>query len=134
MPTTLDLSTLDPATLPASAELDALVAEWRGWKRGSNWYGTNVADGWIKGPRTMVFDWSPSTNPAHAGEARREAEYWEIERTPWVKSWGVYCRVYVDESWFTGSCGPEEVNGDKGRAEALATCRAIAAAMKARKL
>lgn len=121
----LDLRTIDPATVPASPELDALIAEqWMRWNKAtpkdSCWYWTDTA-----GKRLHSHLWSPSTNPAHAGEARRKAEYSQVihhnDRT----------HVQVDSHFVTVYL--TETNGDKGKAEALATCRAIVAVLKAAK-
>ena len=126
----LDLNTIDSATVPASPELDALIAEkWMGWRK-------------LESLREQVFeevgghyhyihrDWSPSTNPAHAGEARRKADASSLSHS------GVAAKCVLigdhagrgDAFW---ECGYSETNGDKGKAEALATCRAIVAGLKA---
>lgn len=76
---------------------------------------------WLKG-------WSPSTHPAHAGEARRVKKY-----VATLVSDGVGWRFsfYTEYGFFAGGCRISETNGDKGAAEALAICRAILAAMQA---
>lgn len=133
------LTDLGPATLPSSAELDALIAEkWMEWSAVCS---SGVLLGWhdsegeyrshMKG---NARQWSPSTNPAHAGEARREARAWTL----WSflgadgETAGFQCYVNVG-GWktFGGRCEISETNGDKGRAEALATTRAIVAALQA---
>ena len=123
----VDLHTLDPTTLQAGPEADALVAEWRGWKlvsSGNKW--SAIQEYWVApdGSRVAKNQWSPSTNPAHAGEARREAD------RCWVQSDALRYSVWLGGCW--AHCWLEEVNGDKCLAEALATTRAIAEVMKAK--
>ncbi len=116
----LDLNTIDPATVPASPELDALIAEkWMGWKKGHRnaWVGL---DGSFRAWRGL---WSPSTNLAHAGEVRMKAERWELTGY----TLGVQCDIGTSSSVVCF----HETNDDKGKAEALATCRAIVEALKA---
>ena len=126
----LDLNSIDPATIPASLELDALIAgeKWMGWHRDYSLSQTH-SEYWRdeKNLCRPLLQWSPSTNPAHAGEARREADL------NGVKHHGL-CTVkafVVANSDLDGHCDYSETNGDKGKAEALATCRAIVEALKA---
>jgi len=133
---TLDPSTLDPATLPASAELNALIAEWCEWEL----IGYNGDDAiWEDNEGTIVWNgpFRPSTNPAHAGEARRQACASQVHQEGYGAVM-VHIQTSVPPwpgagSYYSGYCDCAETTGDKGKAEALATCRAIAAAAKARK-
>lgn len=133
----IDLLTLDPATLQASPELDALIAEkWMGWHKepGFNpWFDKDSSFAHAGG-------WSSSTNPANAGEARRKAGRWRLELgmhvTPIASDgWdlGIMCVLWPDGSGrgISASCAFPETDGDKALAEALATTRAIVAAMQA---
>ena len=140
----IDLESVDPATLQPGSELDTLIAEkWMGWRRGGecNRYWAPITGTHLDYSRS-ISNWSPSTNPAHAGEARRKAEHWLIETYKWIRytdsAQGDAIRVELypdekkrfEEEW-SGDCQLSEINGDKGAAEALATCRAIVAKLKA---
>ncbi len=123
----MNLHDLDSATLQPSAELDALIAEkWMGWRRGPNiggrhrcWHGADAVGVY------RVSEWSPSTNPAHAGEARRKARSSKIVHAH------NGCRCVINEGEGATTVGYRETNGDKGKAEALVTCRATIAALQA---
>jgi hypothetical protein len=134
----MNLQDLDPATLMPSAVRDALIArEWMGWTRAANTRdmepGEFVAENgnvWMWVADGLVT-WSPSTNPTHAGEARRKAF-----------SWGLHTDLAEEGSidaitcWLGdvyGLCRVSETDGNVGKAEALATCRAIVAVLQARK-
>ncbi len=123
----LDLNTINPETVLASPELDALIAEkWMGWTRSSH------GDYWLTGEDVRTaYTFEPSTNPAHAGEARRKAKWFSVEASPLDgEPLGITCWINRQSS---GGCWYDETNGDKGKAEALATCRAIVEALKAAK-
>lgn len=129
--TTLDLETLDPAPLKAGAETDALISEWMGWEIETHDGKPPHVHPWgDRGRWRWLVDWSPSTDPAHAGEAMRKAD--------WSSCIHVKHRVAAGVEFggicYYGTCDYSEVTGDteeeiKGKAQALATCRAIAAAM-----
>ena len=135
----IDLSTINPATLQAGPELDALIAEkWMGWRVGGelNQYWVPIAGSHLDFSRHLN-NWHPSTNPAHSGEARRKADDWTLALVCCVVSGkgyqlGILCSLWSGEEsvCYDGFCVFSETNGNKGEAEALATCRAIAAAMK----
>ena len=145
-----DLLTIDPATAMPSAELNALIAtEW------IEWYLDSTSLYWTRGGGMHVEKayWSPTTNAAHAGEARRHCDKWAFDP---ISVFGTYGIGTQSEAWhegsaivgytmhvfragkvFTGTCLFSEVTGStdderKERAEALATCRAILAAIQAR--
>ena len=139
----LDLNTIDPATLTASLELDALIAgeKWMGWHLSdeTHWSGPpahrynyklwlRTDDGTTGYNTTSTNGFHPSTNAAHAGQARRKETYHEVTHGRW--------EVCVEIGGKTHTAGYAEVaytetNGDKGKAEALATCRAIVDALQA---
>ena len=112
----MNLQDLDPNTLMPSPELDALIAEkWMGWV--SNY----------RPEPGCVFPvcWSLS-NPAHAGEARRKADESEVSHSVSFGQSGCFVTIEGHEGF-----APWSDPDDKGPAEALATCRAIVAAMQA---
>jgi hypothetical protein len=123
-----DLMTCDPATAKAGAELDALIAEkWMGWTPKMGPGGCAVRE---KGQLPGEFAyWFPSTNPAHAGEARRKAADWTLFR--FREGIGCYIWDRVPGPAQHAACLFTETNGSEELAEALATCRAILAALKA---
>ncbi len=123
----IDLANCDPAAKEAGPEFDVLVAVKRmGWPPYSALNKVRcVAGAYAIGADGEPF--SPSTNPAHAGEARRKAGWSNVHH----ENGGVVVVIGIDGRTGHGSCAYSETNGDKGEAEALATCRAIAAAMKA---
>lgn len=131
----IDLKTLDPATATGSPELVALIAEkWMGWETRIQFGGCCVHIPGVRG-----FDsgpWSPFTNPAHAGEARRKADSWDIGAIPAYEDHecypGIECLISRDGKHGYGACSFAEVNDDEGQAEALAAMRAILAVLKAR--
>jgi len=133
---TLDPSTIDPTTLPASPELDVLVAEWMGWQRvetipdllHDNQYQVCAVTGAIS--RSGHRSWSPSTNAAHAGEARRKADKWEMWFGYANTGMGIVCRVWRNGHSGIGRSNHSKING-MGQAEALATVRAIAGVARA---
>lgn len=122
---------IDLAQFRSGGALNDLIAkEWLGWHRRSiAWYNREgrqmhlrISDHW--GLRA----WSPSTNPTHASEARNHGSH------EWTLSAGakaVSLRLNIDGCEYHGVCKFTETNGDKGQTEALATCRAIVAALKA---
>jgi len=138
---------IDPTELQASPELDAWIAtEWMGWE----WlppYEIQIGGGpkreyprcgaWKRGEGTRdwisVRYWSPSTTAAHAGEARRKAGEWLLDTlAEGERLVGIQC---VIRGGYSGECMFREVTGDtdeeiRAKAEALATSRAIAAAIK----
>jgi hypothetical protein len=137
----MNVKDLDPATLQAGPELDCLIAEkWMGWE----WlppYEIQIGGGpkhdyprcgcWETPDGRRFLIWSPSTNPDHAGEARRVADSWVLTDVETVRhADGIVCHLLVGMAWHSGACSFAETDGDKDRAEALATCRAIAAAMQ----
>lgn len=129
----LDL-TIDPATVLASPELDALIAEkWMGWKKEPNPDATVFTTRWLspEGCRLPLEanNWSPSTNPAHGGEARRKKKLSRIYDND--ENVGVLIEVGKCAGWGQVRCHETNNDNDKGKAEALATCRAIVAALKA---
>lgn len=141
----MDLNAIDSATVQPSPELDALIAEkWMGWTQSKSnedcWCDVGIAPDFVHrhfyihygdGKPELNDDailWSPSTNPAHAGEARRKADYWGVKR--WYGSDGRE-RVRADIDKIECFCAFDETNSDKGKTEALATCRAIVEALKA---
>ena len=76
--------------------------------------------------RELLGWWSPSTNPAHAGEARRKAGVSGVRHD----ILGGYCCVAI-HTYYSAVCFYADTNGHKGKAEALATCRAIVVALQA---
>ncbi len=135
----MSLANVDTATLQSGPELDALIAEkWMGWRQDFSFLQTN-SKYWRNGAGLCRSSdqWKPSTNPAHAGEARRKAESWDLHTFNCPKPTTVSCSLLVSGEWqvsgggSVGWCKYTETNGDKGRAEALATCRAIVDMLKA---
>lgn len=126
----IDLATIDPATMQAGPEFDALIAvKWMGWH---SWRGSPRWHDSMENLVASYSDWSPSTNPAHAGEARRKADTWTLDTTIGPgRPIGIECHFGLLEGDGSGGCLFSETNGDKGKAEALASTRAIAAAMQA---
>ncbi len=134
----IDLLNMDSATAMPSVELNAAVAEWcepkptysgavpvdaiqyspDGW-----WYWKWAPDG----KSAWAPNKAPSTNAAHAGEARRRADGSYLDHLPK----GQKCCAYI-EGHAPFYCKYSETNGDKGRAEALAICRAILSAIQAK--
>ena len=130
-----DLATVDPGKLQPSPELDALIAEWTEPKPkdGDGAIMDISPSGWWKciGPR-WIPDKEPSTNPAHAGEARRKAEGYDLHTFNAPDPTIVSCGIRVgEEEVYVGGGSFAETNGDKGKAEALGSCRAITCAMRA---
>lgn len=122
---------------------DARVAEWCEPKPTSIQpvgciYGPVVSpDGWwICVEQEWRPNKQPTTNAAHAGEARRRADCSAVNNG----SARSLCEVYVYDSHgslqrYAGHCKYSETADapdPKAAAEALATCRAIDAALKAR--
>ena len=114
----------------SATELNDLIGDkWMGW-----WFGPDkrwhVRDNIVR----ELQDWFPSTNPAHAGEARRKAADATVRHS--LAEGGCFIDLSVEIAGvlthgFCGACYYSETNGDKGKAEALATCRAIVAVTKA---
>jgi len=121
-----DFYHVDPATVKASSELNDWIAqEWMKWHLVRHY----DSPCWTPegGPLTgwqFVSDWFPSTNPAHAGEARRKSK--------WCKIFAIDDRVAVTIEGSKCEVLYSETNGDKDRAEALAICLAIVATLQAR--
>ncbi len=136
-----DLLKIDPATAMPSAELDTLIAKWMGWGRCEMIDGLlrRVVNAWDCGGKRKfaVHHWSPTTNAAHAGEARRRAGRSKLDHSATFNVTGS-CRCYISvgSACVGQSVGYHEVAGTDDeiheRAEALATCRAILAAIQAR--
>lgn len=131
----LDLNTIDSATVLASPELDALIdIEWMGnsqFVQGENLVPEHAGEHWEYGPdgEGLFYVGSAySANPAFAGDARRKADYWGVKR--WYGSDGRE-GVRADIDKVECFCAFDETHNDKGKAEALATCRAIVEALKA---
>ncbi len=130
------LHDLDPATLQPLAELDALIAEkWMGWIWDTG-QGVGHRTGWVvelKAGNLGRKNWSPFTNPAHAGEARRKAFSWRLQlQYSENDELGIGCRLWADpDTFYDGFCLLGKTNGDKAAAEALATCRVIVAMLQA---
>ncbi len=143
-----DLPKIDPATEMPLAELDALIAgpAWMGWEpviefgRIVRWL-TDTGNRSVS--RGIPSGWHPTTNAAHAGEARRRADDYTLE-TVWKRKsksrpfvQGIQASIYLrGYGRFSAQAMPWEVTGStddeiKERAEALATCRAILAAIQA---
>lgn len=130
MPT--DLLKIDPATAMPSVELDALIAtEWMEWKAGwcallRVWNNGDDCSDWAH----AVNQWSPTTNAAHAGEARRRVDSAMLDN---MASGIASCTINGE---YYQRCSSSEVTGTddeiKEHTEALATCRAILAAIQAR--
>jgi hypothetical protein len=109
-----------------SDELNALVAkEWMGWRFVT--LSTNDPF-WQRPDGTRVYprDWHLSTDPAHAGEARRKCPH-----CLWHTPGGVVMELLAPHKVTVG-CSYSETNGDEGKAEALTIFRAIIAALKAK--
>lgn len=126
----LDLSTIDPETVLASPEFDQYIAE-----KWMEWYSDSTMLYWMKaGGKTVEKTyWQPSIDPAHTGEARREADMSEITHrllgvTASISTYPLAPGGFI---WHSCTVAYSETNGDKGKAEALATCRAIVAVLKA---
>ena len=121
---------IDPTPLPGPKTDARIAEEWMGWERNGNWWCKDGLRLYQARPHYAGY-WSPSTNPAHAGEARRKAEGSYLDHLP-----SGTCSAYIDGGEHV-RCSYSEVTGDtkkeiKGRAEALAICRAIDEAMKAK--
>lgn len=120
-----DLTTVDPATVKADVELDALIAEkWMGWTSDGLFWRTD------QDVREKT-DWSPSTSLAHSGEALMEANSSNVHH---YIGGPVVVEILTTDHWvdvfhYRGQCEYHETNGNKGEAQALATCRAITAAI-----
>jgi len=134
----MKLSDIDPATLTQSAEVDKIIAtDWMGWhleksKRlglGVEWWVD--ADG--RGQYRRV-DWNPSGNVIHAGEARWKAAYSDLTHTRGCKIGNLapecIAAVELNKTLYVEACTLPEVDGDKAKAEALATSRAIVKALQ----
>lgn len=125
--------------MPTEAELDALdrriAKEWCRWKPNYITGGWYDADGNYRShtPGNAGYT-SFCRDPAVAGEARRMAEDWDVRVfASYSDVYGVQCRLWPDKHTIAiGFCGFDEVNNDKAAAEALATARAIEAALNAR--
>lgn len=129
----MNLLDIDSATALPSPEWDAVLAEKvMGWEWEPAPYGLRIGlapeqlqVGTWRTPVGFRNEWSPTTNPAHAGELRRMAEASDCYHSPVI---GPGCFVHVDG--FCGKCLYSETNGDKDKAEALAICRAVTAAIQ----
>jgi hypothetical protein len=135
MSTKLDLMTIDAVAVKAGAETDALIdIEWIGnpkFDPGQGEVPEHAGVHWAYGPdREGPFYEGPdySTNPAHAGEARRKADGSYLDHLP---SGTCIAYIPVGEHVQCGECDYTETNGDKALAEALAICRAILATLQA---
>ncbi len=141
-----DLATINPARLQPGPELDALIArKWMRWHLSSEnrWAGQPAMRYsyklWLVGrsDRPTGYDTTaedgffPSTNSAHAGKARVQADGWNIHTFNSPKPTTVSCEILVGDEAYLGWCKYQECNGYQSRTEALATCRAIVAALKA---
>jgi hypothetical protein len=116
--------------LQAGPDADARIAiEWMGWKHAkwSDWW-------WIDGKRTkrLAEDWQPSTNAAHAGEARRKADWWNLELTGTSEEKGILCTIEDQGQKFFGCVWLDSDPDPEAAAEALAITRAIDAALTAK--
>jgi hypothetical protein len=139
----IDLLTLDPTTLKAGPTTDAMACGWCE-PMPTGGYGAIMAvsrGGWWRctGPE-WIPNKQPSTNHAHAVEALLKARESEVRHrgdrvTVWILEVDE-CEAPIGHST-TQRCRYDEVTGDteekiKGKALALATCRAIVAAMVAK--
>lgn len=115
---------------------DARVAEWMGWL----WIDRQVM-GWGDGPVVWAtgedpdetgtsptrHNWQPTTNAAHAGEARRRAKWSRLT----IHDDRVACNIDNRTEW-AKFVETADAPDPKAAAEALATCRAIEAVLRAR--
>jgi len=127
----MNLQDIDPATLQASPEADAMVAEKRmGWE-------TRIRRGQceVVRPETCHWSqWSPSTNSARAIEAMLEAENWSLQTIYGLaerKPVGITCLVRCGNVCGVGRVRYTEIKNNVGGALALAITRAIVSAMQA---
>ena len=122
------LQDLDPATLQASPEVNALICESMGGQyRPASIPALDGEANFGSGFRP----WSPSTNPAHALEVMLEADWWELQFDGQV----IVCklRLYsINPMTYRGDVSLISTDNNKGRAVALAIMRAIVAAMQAK--
>ena len=134
------------ATLQPGPKLDALVArKWMGWHLSdTRWTGPKANQHsyrvWLDGRDSYTgYDtasdncFAPSTDPAHAGEARRRAKGWDLHTFNHPSPETVSCTIRVGDDKYIGWCKYREVNGSQSAAEALATCRAIMAVPESEK-
>ena len=133
----------DPAKAEAGPETDARMAEeWMGWRQHFGlWFDADGPTGYGCTEAAMVR-WSPSTNPAHAGEARRTADNWDMDTfcggTSENLVQGVRASIDIDGKWYYGKAYASEVTAGGRKeeiialVESLAICRACLAAMKAK--
>ena len=139
----INLLKTDPAIAMPSAEIampsakfDVLVADWCRLEAHAIFGRCQASE---PGIRLSRF-WSPTTNAAHAGEARRkvvESELLSHGNTISGEMPGIWCNIWCKGIKSQGRCMLSEVTGStdaeiKERAEALATCRAILAAIQAK--
>ena len=128
----------DPAKAKAGPETDARMAEWMGWRQHFGlWFDADGPTGYGYTEAAMV-NWSPSTNPAHAGEARRKADNWDMETFFGGTSGNLVrgVRASIDMGYYGKAYASEVTGGTKEEiialVEALAICRAIGEAIKAK--
>ena len=141
MSKTFDLKSIDPKTLPPSPETDAMVAEWMGWTSKTRMVRfADFSDGqehpkryWIS-PNGCEYSAPPpySTNFAHAVEAMLEVDDWMLTTGKREGDQGFRVTIRGGENIFEHEAWMSETDSDKGKTIALAICRAIAAAMKAK--
>lgn len=110
----MKLSNLDPATLMASAEVDAIIHD--------KWMGRR--------PETCP---PYSNNADYAGKARRLAKFSDVAHTHGSRAITPGCAVAIEccGEMHARWCGYTEVHESEESAEALATARAIIAALQA---
>jgi len=112
-----------------------IAREWMGWEpyhfvggRLEGWY----CYGWPNGVRD-IRNWAPTTNLAHAAEARLRADSWTLRFD--ADHAEVTCLLYVGpispKALSSGRAYLHETH-DRALAECEATCRAIEAALDAR--
>lgn len=130
-----------PGELQPGPASDARVCEWIGLRRAPGGTGVGPDEYYELGDVIYrVVDgtlrpFQPTTNAAHAGEARRRADWWGIGIGQQEGELGVECSIRVDGGTVYGFASLSETADapdPEAAAEALATARAIDAALKAK--
>jgi hypothetical protein len=132
----IDLATVDPDKVQPSWELDALIdIEWMGnsqFAKAAGLVPEYTSEHWEYGPDgegPFYVGLPYSTNSAHAGEARRKTERSFVEHSDGVVRVSIGYVVGGQVRWHSAKVLVRETKDDKGKAEALATCKAIAFAI-----
>lgn len=138
----IDFWTIDPSEADGP-DLDAFLAVEIGWQKEtfrSLWHRdtdlsqTHAAywrdeNGKIVARADGPNRWSPTTNPAHAGELRRKETYHEVTHGRFEVCVAIGGRT---ETEGYAEVAYSDCEGDRGRAEALAISRACLDALQAK--